>query len=66
MFISSTYRDLKEVRGLLIEDIEGALETVAMEKFVPSDRYAHQETIRELESSDICIFIIESSREEKA
>ncbi len=58
VFISSTYRDLKEVRGLLIKGIEEALEAVAMEKFVPTDRYAHDKALEELEKSDICIFII--------
>lgn len=58
VFISSTYRDLKEIRRLLIEGIEEALDAVAMEAFVPTDVCAHNKSIRELENSDICIFII--------
>jgi hypothetical protein len=59
VFVSSTYRDLHAVRGLLIEGIETALDTAAMEKFVPSsDISAHQRSIEELEKSDVCIFII--------
>jgi len=58
VFISSTYRDLKDVRRLLLQGVEGALEAVAMEKFVPVDKSPHDEAIQHLEKSDICIFII--------
>ncbi|MGC1120057.1 MAG: DUF4062 domain-containing protein, partial [Candidatus Methanofastidiosia archaeon] len=59
VFVSSTYRDLHAVRGLLIEGIEKALDTAAMERFVPKgDISAHHKSIEELEKSDICIFII--------
>jgi len=58
IFISSTYRDLKEVRGLLIQGLEEALEAVAMEKFLPGDGSSHEKSIEFLEGSDACIFII--------
>jgi hypothetical protein len=58
VFVSSTYRDLKKVRGLLITGIEEALEAVAMEKFPPSDESSHKKSIEYLEDSDISIFII--------
>ena len=45
VFISSTYRDLKEVRGLLIQRVEEALEAVAMEKFLPGDGSPHEKSI---------------------
>lgn len=60
VFISSTYRDLKEVRKLLIQGLEGSLEAIAMERFPPSNELAHKKTIEYLENeSDICVFIIE-------
>ncbi len=59
VFISSTYRDLKEVRGLLIQRIEETLEAVAMERFLPGNGSPHERTIEFLEQSDICVFIVE-------
>ncbi|KYK38853.1 MAG: hypothetical protein AYK18_00660 [Theionarchaea archaeon DG-70] len=59
VFISSTYKDLKEARGLLIQGIEEVLEAVAMEKFPPSDESSHKKSIDYLEESNICVFIIE-------
>ena len=58
IFISSPYRDLKEIRKLLIEEIERSLEVSAMEKFIPDDTYAQDKSLKELENSDICIFIV--------
>lgn len=58
IFISSTYRDLKEVRKLLTAEIDASLEAVAMEKFCPSDKSSHKESIGHLEDSDVCVFII--------
>ncbi len=59
VFISSTYRDLKEVRKLLIQGIEEALEAVAMERFPPGDEPFHEKIIEYLNGSDVCVFIIE-------
>jgi hypothetical protein len=58
VFISSTYRDLKELGELLIEGIDISLEAASIEKFGPSDTETHYELVKNLENSDICIFII--------
>jgi tetratricopeptide (TPR) repeat protein len=58
VFISSTYRDLKDIRKLIIDRLEKSLTPVAMETFVPVEKTPHEEAIRYLEESDICIFII--------
>ena len=58
VFIGSTYRDLKEVRNLLIGDIGEKLEAVAMEKFIPVHESSHKESLDHLTESDVCIFII--------
>jgi len=58
VFISSTYRDLKEVRQLIIGDVEETLEAVAMEKFIPVNESSHRESIKHLKEIDVCIFII--------
>ncbi|MGD2247587.1 MAG: tetratricopeptide repeat protein, partial [Candidatus Methanofastidiosia archaeon] len=58
VFISSTYKDLKAVRNLLISKIEKGVTAVAMEKFIPVDSHGQKISVKELKDSDVCIFII--------
>ncbi|ODS36212.1 hypothetical protein BEH94_05145 [Candidatus Altiarchaeales archaeon WOR_SM1_SCG] len=61
VFVSSTFRDLKKERKLLIDNLNTALTGVGMESFIPtgSDSGTSQEiSIKELRKSDIVIFLV--------
>ncbi|MFX1476840.1 MAG: tetratricopeptide repeat protein [Promethearchaeota archaeon] len=56
--MSSTSRDLKEFREVLLEEIGKALDGVGMEFFVPKGVSSHKDCIDYLKRCDIVIFII--------
>ena len=58
MFISSAYRNLKEMQELLIGDIGETLEAAAVEKVIPVNESSHKKSIDHLKESDACVFII--------
>ena len=58
VFLSSTFRDLKGERRLLLDGLNQALSDVGMENFVPDGRTSHEISIDELRKSDIAIFLI--------
>jgi len=60
VFISSTSRDLKEFRKLLIDKLDETLISVGMEKFIPDGSHSQIKCIKNLKSCDIIIFLITS------
>jgi tetratricopeptide (TPR) repeat protein len=58
IFLSSTFRDLKDERRVLLDELASALDDVSMENFIPDGRDPHQACIEELRKSDIAIFLI--------
>ncbi|MFA6371778.1 MAG: DUF4062 domain-containing protein, partial [Methanothrix sp.] len=58
IFLSSTFRDLKDERKVLLDELASALDDVSMENFIPDGRDPHQACIEELRKSDIAIFLI--------
>ena len=58
VFVGSTFRDLKDERGQLLENLDEALTGVGMEKFIPDGRASQEVGIGNLRDSDIAIFLI--------
>ena len=58
IFLSSTFRDLKDERRVLLDELTRALDDVSMENFIPDGRDPHHACIEELRKSDIAIFLI--------
>ncbi|MDY6964552.1 MAG: DUF4062 domain-containing protein [Halobacteriota archaeon] len=58
VFVDSTFRDLKEKRGQLLEELDEALAGVGMERCIPDGRTSQEVGIGNLEDSDIAIFLI--------
>jgi nucleoside-triphosphatase THEP1 len=60
VFISSTYRDLKEERKKAYEAVGKVCEAIGMEKLLPDDKTTLEVILRELKKSNIYIGIIGS------
>lgn len=58
VFLSSTFRDLKGERRLLLDSLNQALSDVGMENFIPDGRTSHEISIEALRKSDVAIFLI--------
>jgi hypothetical protein len=58
VFLSSTFRDLKDERRQLLDNLNQALSDVGMENFIPDGRTSQEISIDELRKSDIAIFLI--------
>jgi|GEM_PF-5629598 hypothetical protein len=61
VFVSSTYRDLKEVREKVIEAIDKVYKPIGMEKFLPDEKSTLEVCLDNLEKCDIYVGIIGSS-----
>ncbi len=61
VFLSSTYKDLNETRGLILDQLSQALESAAMEKFISRGERPQTTALKELIDSDIVIFLISPS-----
>lgn len=60
IFLSSTYRDLFEIRKKILEEVENILRGIGMEKFVPDGSNSQEVCITALKESDIVVFLISS------
>jgi hypothetical protein len=60
VFLSSTFRDLKDERKELLDELSRTLNDVSMENFIPDGREPQRACIEELRKSDVAIFIISS------
>jgi tetratricopeptide (TPR) repeat protein len=58
VFLSSTFRDLKEMRKSILDRLVQALDAAAMENFISTGEKSQTETLRELRESKIAIFLI--------
>ena len=58
VFLSSTFRDLKEEREALLERLSSALKAVGMECFIPGGEPSQSTALGELKKCDIVIFLI--------
>jgi len=58
IFLSSTYRDLKDPRSKILNKLNSVCEGVGMEKFIPDGETSHKICIDNLKESDIVIFLI--------
>ena len=58
VFVSSTFRDLEAERQQLLDRLDGALDGVGMEKFVPFGKSSQETAIDELKKSDAVIFLV--------
>ena len=58
VFVGSTFRDLEDERGELLENLDEALTGVGMEKFIPDGRTSQEVGIGNLRDSDIAIFLV--------
>ena len=61
VFVSSTYRDLKEEREKVIEAIEKVCKAIGMEKFLPDEKSTLEVCLENLKKCDIYVGIIGSS-----
>ncbi len=60
IFISSTFRDLRNFRQEIIKDLDHCFSIAAMESFIPSGKHSQEVIVQELKSSDIVLFFISS------
>ncbi len=60
IFISSTFRDLKDIRKELLKRISISLQAGGMEIFIPDGSNSQDKCIGELKKSEIIIFLISS------
>ncbi|NHV06647.1 MAG: DUF4062 domain-containing protein, partial [Thaumarchaeota archaeon] len=60
VFVSSTYRDLKEEREKVIEAIEKVCKAIGMEKFLPDEKSTLEVCLENLKKCDIYVGIIGS------
>ena len=56
--MSSTFRDLKDERRQILDDLKEALIGVGMERFIPDGTDSHNKCIEELKKCDAAIFLI--------
>ena len=61
IFLSSTFRDLKDVRKSLLKQLGKAFESIGMEIFIPTGEHSQEIALDELIKSDIVIFLISPS-----
>jgi len=61
IFLSSTYRDLKDSRREILNKLDSVFEGVGMEKFIPDGETSHKKCIQDLKKSDIVIFLLSSN-----
>jgi hypothetical protein len=61
VFVSSTYRDLKEEREKVIEAVEKVCKAIGMEKFLPDEKSTLEVCLENLKKCDIYVGIIGSS-----
>nr|MDO8083118.1 DUF4062 domain-containing protein [Candidatus Freyarchaeota archaeon] len=62
VFLSSTFRDLREMRGQLLDRLVSALKGAAMEIFVPSGDTSQRTALKELKESNTVIFLISPNK----
>lgn len=58
VFVSSTFRDLKGEREVLLDRLETALMGIGMENFIPDGKTSQEKGISELRKSDLVIFLV--------
>jgi len=58
IFLSSTFRDLKDIRSEILKKLDSVFEGVGMEKFRPDGETSHKNCIDDLKESDIVVFLI--------
>ena len=58
VFLSSTFRDLKREREILLDRLEKVLYNFNMEQFIPDARDSQQIAIENLRKADVVIFLI--------
>ncbi len=58
VFISSTSRDLRSIRGSLLTELDNVLKSVGMEKFAPDGTLSQLMSVNKLMECDIVIFLI--------
>ena len=58
IFLSSTFRDLQDMRKLLLDRLALALDASAMERFISTGKGPQDAALRELSDSEIVIFLI--------
>jgi len=58
VFLSSAYSKLISFRISIIDELDSVLESVAMEKFIPTSETSQQIALKELDRSDIIIFLV--------
>ncbi|MCF2144096.1 MAG: DUF4062 domain-containing protein, partial [Candidatus Heimdallarchaeota archaeon] len=59
VFLSSTFRNLEELRKKLIEKFGRGIITVCMERFVPNGTLSQEVSLEDLKSSEIAIFLFD-------
>jgi hypothetical protein len=60
VFVSSTYRDLKDERERVIEGVEKVCKAIGMEKFLPDEKSTLEVCLEHLRKCDIYIGIVGS------
>lgn len=60
IFISSTYRDLKDPRNKILSKLKTSLEGIGMEEFIPSGETSQKIALDNLKKADIVIYILSS------
>ena len=58
IFLSSTFRDLKDARSEILTKLDAVFEGVGMEEFIPKGIKSQEVCISDLKKSDIIIFLI--------
>ena len=58
IFLSSTFRHLKDARNEILHKLDSVFEGVGMEKFIPDGETSHRNSINDLKESDIVVFLI--------
>jgi tetratricopeptide (TPR) repeat protein len=58
VFLSSTFKDLKDTRRELIDRLDSALEGAAMEKFISHGEKPQPDALKQLNKSDIAIYLV--------
>ncbi len=58
IFLSSTFRDLKDTRSEILNKLNSVFEGVGMEKFIPDGETSHKNCIDDLKESKIVVFLI--------
>ena len=58
IFLSSTFRDLKDTRSEILNKLDSVFKGVGMEEFIPKGKKSQEVCISDLKKSDIVIFLI--------